>query len=108
MRKIDLTSYEVELQMGEPGKTRPAPYDVKKSISMSLYHPELKLSSRELLDNDRLARKIESADDSILLEESDYACVLRAFETIKGFDKHDVELVRRVIEAPEIKVKEET
>ena len=104
MRKIDLTPYQIEV--GEPGNTRKIPYDVKKSLSMVLYSPELKLTARELLDNDILARKIESADGSILLEESEYDRVSRAIDSVHGFDKQDVELVRRVVESKEIKVKE--
>jgi len=104
MRRIDLTDYEVEV-LREEGK-RMEPYFVKDSIESMLYHPDLKLGYKQLFENDRVAQKIRSANGSILLEESEYERVRQAFEGLTGYTKHDVELVRRVMEAPEVAVKE--
>jgi hypothetical protein len=40
------------------------------------------------------------------VEEDDYRKLRQAFETIQGFTKNDVELVKRVLEAEEIEVAE--
>lgn len=106
MRKIDLTPYEFK-GTGPDGKEAIIPaFNVKGSIVNALYHPELRLGARVLLDNDRLAQKIDKCDGSVLLEESEYEQVKSAFEKITGFERIDVELVRRVLEAPEVSVKE--
>ena len=104
MRKIDLSNYDVEVATKD-GKQK-IPYDVKGSMVDGMYHPELRLGSRELFENDRVAQKINSSDEYVLLEEADYQKLKLAFDTIKGFRKEDVELVKRVLEAPEVEVKE--
>jgi hypothetical protein len=76
-----------------------------------LLHPALKLTGRELLLRNKLATRIEEAEivegnGHILVEEDDYRKLRQAFETIEGFTKSDMELVRRVLEAEEIEVKE--
>jgi Uri superfamily endonuclease len=40
------------------------------------------------------------------MEEEEYRKLRQAFETIEGFTKSDMELVRRVLEAEEIEVEE--
>ena len=104
MRKIDLSNYGVEVETQEGKKS--IPYNVKGSLVDSLYHPELRLGSRELFENDRVAQKINSSEGYVLLEEADYQKLKLAFDTIKGFRKEDVELVKRVLEAPEVEVQE--
>lgn len=105
MRKIDLINYDVEVPK-EGGGKKTIPYQVKDSIQMALYNPELRLDYKSLFENDRVAQKIVSAQGSVLLEESEYEKLKHAFEIIKGFGKEDVELVRRILEAPPIEVKE--
>jgi hypothetical protein len=98
MRKLDLTPYDVG------GKE---PYNVKMSISNALYNPELRLGYKALLENAKLADKIENANGSVLLEEEEYARIRKAFEAITTFTKSDVGLVKRVMEeTPEVNVKE--
>ena len=104
MRKIDLSDYTVNT-LTEQGE-KPFPYSVKQSIEIALYHPDLKLNFRDLLENDRVAQKIKQANGSVLLEETEYSRVKVAFENIQGFRREDVELVKRVIEAPEVEVQE--
>ena len=104
MRKIDLTSYDVTVM--EKDQMVTLPYDVKGSLINGMYHSELRLGYKELFENDRIAQKIRNSDGFVLLEESEYESVKHVFETIRGFTKEDVELVRRVIEAPEVSVKE--
>jgi hypothetical protein len=104
MRRIDLTDYPTEVPTEEGMKT--VSYSVKTSIELALYNPELKLNYKELFENDRVAQKIQKANGSVLLEESEYEKLRTAFEGIKGLRKADIELVRRVMESPEVTVKE--
>ena len=105
MRKIDLTSYDVTVPDRE-GNMETLPYDVRGSLSDGMYHPDLRLNSKDLFTNDRIAQKIRNSNGSILLEDAEYERVKSMMETITGFRKEDVEFVRRVIEAPEVTVKE--
>jgi hypothetical protein len=105
MRKIDLTSYPVTVPDGKGGEET-LPFDVRGSLFDGMYHHDLKLNYKDLFANDRIAQKIKSSGDFVLLEEEEYQRVRSMIETIKGFTKNDVEFVRRVMEAPEVTVKE--
>ncbi|GEM_PF-1418248 len=106
MRKINLDPYLVEC-VDEKGAVTKAPYNVRLSLVNSLFHPDQKLGAMELLNNDRLAQKIKLVEGSdILLEEEEYSRVQRAIQSIHGYTQNDVELVRRIMEAPEVPVKE--
>ena len=110
MRKVELQNYMVSMR-DEQGNTVPKPYNVKESMVSCLLHPALKLTGRELLLRGKLATRIEEAEIKegkgfILVEEADYAKLKKAFETIEGFTKSDMELVRRVLEAEETDVEE--
>ena len=111
MRKIELQNYMVKMPTAD-GNFEPKPYNVKESMVSCLLHPALKLTGRELLLRNKLATRIEEAEivegnGHILVEEEDYRKLRQAFETIEGFTKSDMELVRRVLEAEEIEVREE-
>jgi len=105
MRKIELQNYLVKLTR-ENGEVESKPYNVKESIISCFLHPALKLTGRELLLRGKLTKQIEEANGSILVEEEDFRKLRQAFERIEGFTKNDMELVRRVLEAEEIKVGE--
>lgn len=110
MRKIDVANYMVPMR-DEAGNMVPKPYSVKESMVSCLLHPVLKLTGRELLLRGKLVTRIEEAEIKegkgfILVEEADYAKLKKAFETIEGFTKSDMELVRRVLEAEETDVEE--
>jgi len=110
MRKIELQNYMVNVPAAD-GTFAPKPYDVKESMVSCLLHPALKLTGRELLLRNKLATRIEEAEivegnGYILVEEEDHRKLRQAFETIQGFTKNDMELVRRVLEAEEIEVAE--
>lgn len=91
MRKIDVRSYDF---MGQP-------YNVKESLVAVLMHPELKLGAVEVLKRNRLGEKILDATDMVTFEEEDYKRLKTALETLTGFGRADVELLQRVLEAPE-------
>jgi hypothetical protein len=108
MRKIDVGNYIIQMRNAE-GNLEPKPYNVKDSMVNCLLHPSLQLTGRELLLRDKLATRIEETEivkgvGHILIEEEDYRKLRQAFEKIEGFTKNDIELVRRVLEAEEIKV----
>ncbi|MBE9570161.1 MAG: hypothetical protein IMF11_06025 [Proteobacteria bacterium] len=110
MRKIQLGNYMVQMQNPE-GKLAPTPYRVKESLVSCFLHPSLRLTGRELLLRSKLATRIEEAEIKkgngyILVEDTDYHKLKKAFETIEGFTKSDMELVRRVLEAEEVQVTE--
>lgn len=110
MRKLNLEDYTVKLKMPDrmnAGKEIEAelPYHVKDSILNLMFIRELQLSGAELVKQNVLAIKIETCkDDEILLEDEEYARIKRAFDTFKGFNRNDVELVTRINEAEVVEV----
>jgi hypothetical protein len=110
MRKIDVGNYMVQMR-NVNGDLEPKPYNVKDTMVNCLLHPSLQLTGRELLLRDKLSTQIEETEivkgvGHILIEEEDYRKLRQAFEKIEGFTKNDMELVRRILEAEEIDVKE--
>ena len=105
MRKLDLKKYTVLIREAN-GETKTIPYDFKESLIQLMFHPELRLSGKALLETNIIAEKILKADKEILLEEADYNKIKSAVNNFKGFSKNEVELVKRVLECPEINVKE--
>ena len=95
MRKIDLSSYT----------TNAGPFDVCGSLVAVLFM-ESQLPPREVLERDRIANRVETATDSILLEEAEYSKVLAGLNAtdLKPFGRDVVEFVRRVLEAPVVEV----
>ena len=105
MKKIDVRDYLVAVP-AENGTTIEIPYNVKESLVGCLFHPELKLGGRAVIERDTISKKIESAEDSVLLEDAEFQKLYEAFETVKGFGKADIELVRRVFDAEDVEVVE--
>jgi len=105
MKKICVEDYEVEVRT--QNGVEKTMYEVKTSIVNVLFNPELRLSSIDLLSQNKLAEKILNHKTSeILLEDAEYNKIKQAFDTVKGFVKNDVELVRRVLEAEDVSVVE--
>lgn len=106
MKKIKLEDYEVEVRTPKEG-IKQTNYEVKTSIIGLLFQPELRLSGVELLKQNKLAEKIlQYKDSEILLEDAEYNKIKQAVDVVKGFGKNDVELVRRILEAEDVSVKE--
>jgi len=104
MRKINFQDYNVTVQTPE-GEKRQIPYEVKDSMISLLFHPDLKLGGVELLKQNELAGKILNAEPGdLLLEEAEYNKLTQAINVIKGYGRNEVELVRRILEAPEVEV----
>jgi len=111
MRKLDLRDYTVKAMVPDqmnPGRmlNTELPYHVKDSILNLLFIPDLQLNGAELVRQNVLAMKIETCPDEILLEQEEWQRVKKAIDTFKGFGRPDVELVRRVLEAPEVEAEE--
>ena len=105
MRKLELTSYKVS-ETGDPG-AEVHDYDVRWSVGEVLLCKDQGLSARELLASDDLFRKIRDwPEDTILLEEAEYQRLKQAFERLTGYQRFDVEMVRRVLDCPEVEVQE--
>lgn len=108
MRQINLSNYSVRVR-DEKGEWIDFPYEVKDSIIELLLTRELRLSGRELLDRDDLAKKIRDCPDgSILLEEGDWNKLVQSAETITGLGRPDVELIRRILKAEKVEVQEKS
>ena len=100
MRKIDLSDYEVEIG----GQKKP--YQMKKSLEMLLFHPDLKLNFYTLMENHKVAQKILSSNGQVLLEDSEYERLETSVKSISGFTQPDIEFVRRILEAEKVEVVE--
>jgi predicted glycosyltransferase involved in capsule biosynthesis len=109
MKKLDLSNYLVTVKVkdGEQIVDRQIPYDVKGSIRGILFHADQRLSGIDLMENFKLAEKIAAAEGSILLEKDDYNRLKKSFDAFRGFGENDVELVKRILDAPEVQVKED-
>lgn len=106
MRQLDLSNYTVHLR-NQDGKYVDSPYEVKDSLIELMMARDLQLSGTELLKRNELAQRILNCEDGhILLEEEEWGKLERAINTIKGLSRADVELVRRILEAPKIEVEE--
>ena len=109
MRKIDVGSYPIEVKT-PTGKMINVDYSVKEMLVGVLLHSSLQLTGLELHARMPIADKIKKHDLSkgeLLLEEDEYSKLLSAVKTIQGFGMNDAELVRRIIEATEVAVKED-
>lgn len=97
MRKITLDNYEFE------GAT----FHVAPSLADLLFH-EPKLSPREVIARDELARKIEAASGDILLEDAEYAKLVSSLDAadLKTYGRSIVEFIRRILDAPKVEVAE--
>ncbi len=105
MRRIELTDYKVPV-MNEAGEKKEEPYPVKNSLVELLMARDNRLSGRELLARDEIARKILAADSTILLEEEEWNKLVASAETVTGFGRTDAELLKRIFESPQVDVEE--
>ena len=103
MRKIDLTPFNVKAMRDE--EFVEAPYMLRDSMAGALFVPGLNLGALGLLRNNKIAEKILFCEsNTLLLEEDEYSALRAGFETATGFRQTDVEMVRRVMEAPVVEV----
>jgi len=105
MRKLDLKKYNVEVRDAK-GVTQLIPYDFKEGIIQLMFHPNLQLSGKALLDTNIVAEKLIKADKEILLEEEEYSKIKSAIDNFKGFSRNEVRLVERIHNCPQVDIKE--
>ena len=79
MRKLNLEKYTVSARDAK-GVDQLIPYDFKESLIQLMFHPNLKLSGKALLETNIIVEKIMNADKSILLEEADYQKIKNAID----------------------------
>jgi hypothetical protein len=107
MRQISVKPYSV--QMPHPDATtgtlvaKTVAFDVRGSMIAVLFGAGV--NGRELLKRESLAKKIETAKATVLLEEEEYQTLLTAFRAWERFGRHEVELLRRIEEAPTVSVR---
>jgi len=112
MRKLKIGNYNVKIRV--PDRMNPGqmiegehPFHVKDSILNLMFNPELRLSGAEVVKQNILAVKIEScSEDEIMLEDEEYLRIKKAFDTFKGFNRNDVEMLERIDTAEVVEVEE--
>ena len=105
MRKLDLKKYTVSVRDAK-GVTQLIPYDFKESLIQLMFHPNLRLSGKTLLETNLIAEKLLKADKEILLEEEEYNKIKNAVDGFEGFSRNEVKLVERINNCPQIDIKE--
>lgn len=107
MRGINLESYMETVRDAATGDDVELPYDVRNTMIELLLSRDLGLSAREALDREDLARKIrDSSDGTILLEEEEHKKLVAAIDTVKGWNRTDLQFLHRILDAPEVEVEE--
>jgi len=81
--------------------------DPKSWLRRYLTAPAAQHTAEELLAVMDVVGKIRAAEDHVLLEESDWKKCCGILNKIRGYGLGDVEIVRRVLEAPKVEVAEE-
>jgi len=106
MRRIDLSSYTVEVAGTNPeGGPRTDNYNVRRSICLVLMSPQQQHGPEDVLDADMLCHKVrETEGETLLLEESEYKRLGSALDKIRGYSINDVEFVKRIRNAGEVPV----
>lgn len=106
--KINLANYDVPNPENVPGKppNPPIKFQVADSMANLLFQPALQLNGVALLEQQKLANKFMDNGEEVLLDAQDYSKLKHAVQIFKGFARPHVELVRRVLEAPEVEVDE--
>lgn len=109
-RKLDLTTYEVEGNVVNPetgqAETKKAPYDMKGTLATFVLAPARQLNSIGLRKAGKVADKIEQAGDELLLSAEEHGELVAALDSLKGLGKSERILVDRVLDAPEVEMKE--
>ena len=104
MFKLLISDYKVKVQGGGEGELA---YDVVGSIGILLFHQDLRLNGRELLQNGTLFSKIEASkeggEDFVFLSDDEYSRLKRVLD-LKVFGKNEIELVKRIQDCEEVEV----
>lgn len=105
-RKIDLSPYTLDAKNPETGEN--AVYEVRRTLLMLLFHPDLKLNAIQVLEQNELAEKIRKEEtDTLLVSPEDYGKMWAAVQAGKGYSENDVRFIKRIKDAPEVTVDEQ-
>jgi len=104
MRKLNVENYINKIRTNEGFED--VEYPFKDSLIYMMFDRGLQLAGRRLLEQNVLAEKILKAEKEIILEEAEYNQIKTAVEAFKGCARVEVELVKRVLECPEIDIEE--
>ena len=106
MRKLNLSDYSVRITL-QTGEKTEMPFQVRESLVVVMFNPDLRLGCHDALRNNILASKIEQCkEDKLLIEETEYAVLKNAIEAYKGYGRNEVELINRVLNAETVEVTE--
>ena len=120
MRKVDLRPYNIRVtagpdvscpECGKPfprGESLPGSYKVRDSLVELCFVPAEGCKGRELLVRQTLAEKVAAAQDELLLEDTDWQRLVKAVDHLPGLGRNEVELVRRILDAPSVLVEEKS
>lgn len=103
MKKVDISEYS----FGR-GKEIPVPYQVRESMVDIILHPTLKLTASEMLKREALCERIlNTPDNFIVMENADYDKLLAATNSISGYTRADMVLVKRIMNPEEVELPKE-
>ena len=117
MRSLNIADYMVQFKVPdrlEPGRMIEGehPFHVKDSILNLLFSKDLQMTGAETIKQNILAMKLEAcSEDVILLEDEEFARIVKAFAVHTGFGRNEVELLKRIqdaetVEAETVKLRE--
>lgn len=99
MKRIDLKPYNIKIIID--GKAQERSYDVKQSVIELLFSTGLMLNGERLLQQQKTRGKVDKATDEVILEDEEYETLKKAVNLMQGLSLNDVEMVKRVLEAPD-------
>ena len=106
MKKLILTDYKVEM-LNPKGQIENVNYGFRDSFVEIIMSRILQLNGTKLLESGKIAAKVKDCkEDYLLLEDSEWKLCDWAIDTYKGLGKAELELVKRIKEAPDVEVAE--
>ncbi len=104
MKSINLAKYKFEATLPD-GKKQHVDVDVKNMLVDIIFHPELKLSAKDVVDRAKLADKIEACKATdVKVEEAEYAILKNSVDGIRGFGKIHLQFIQRIYDAKDVKI----
>ena len=101
MKRLDLKNYMFSVK-NQQGINQLMTYDFKDILINILTHTSLGLNAPELLEINEVVEKIEKADKEVILADEEYQKIINICKRFRGFSKHDIQLVKRIYNCPDI------
>ncbi len=116
--KIDIRSYTADIPIfdaankplireGKPAVEQ-VPVDVQDNLAKMLFHTGLQQGPEEMFKAKDLADKIRAAKDFVLLDREEMDRIKKSYALLKGLPEHYIEFLRRVRDAEEVSLKEDS